>query len=199
MQDPEAGFRFRAGDDAARHYWYLPETSRPASARCQWLRFRFRPDDFARHSPASHFAIVLRARLGFDGSGTPVSISGRGITLGDTSQAQPAHPLAFDPAFGGARGAQIESFWPGGNFLYHEAALLPQGLQDGIEYTVRIEVDDARRIELRIDDAPPVAVVDRAAHPVIEGATGVLIALGRGAEQGEDWQASFRDIASGWR
>jgi hypothetical protein len=199
MQDPEAGFRFRAGDDAARHYWYLPASPRTASARCQWLRFRFRPAGFARHSPASHFAIVLRARLGFDAAGTPVSISGRGITLGDTSQAQPAHPLAHDPGFGGARGAQIESFWPGGNFLYRDATLLPEGLQDGREYSVQVEVDDARRIELRIDEGDPVAVTDRAAHPVIAEATGVLIALGRGPEQGGPWEAAFRDIRTGWR
>lgn len=199
MQEPEAVFRFRAGDDAARHYWYLPETARPASAHCQWLRFRFRPEGFVRHSPASHFAIVLRARLGFDASGAPVSISGRGITLGDTSQAQAAHPLAFDPAFGGARGAQIESFWPGGNFLYRDAALLPEGLQDGREYAVQVEVDDARRIELRIDEGDAISVIDLAAHPVLADATGVLIALGRGPERGGEWQATFHGIATGWR
>src|SRR5688572_13398559 len=88
-------FDFRSTDDEARHYWYLPCTERPPLATTQWLAFRVRFHDFVRHSPASHFAVALRARLGFDEAGVPRTISGRGLTLGDTSLAHDPHG---DPA-----------------------------------------------------------------------------------------------------
>lgn len=186
-------FLFASGQDEALHYWYLPETRRAPGATTQWLSFRVRFEGFARHSPASHFAVVLRARLGFDAAGVPCSISGRGMTLGDTSL---AHNAAGDAAFGGARGAQVESFWPGGNFLFRQAAI-DAPLRDGHGYAIRLAVDDARRVEFEIDGQVR-AVVDRAAHPVIGDATGALIALGRGPAETGDWCARFEDLATGW-
>jgi hypothetical protein len=208
--DPGTDFVFRSEDDAASRYWYLPQSARPVTAGAtQWLAFRMRLHAMQRHSPASHFAVVLRARLGFDVANRPVSISGRGITLGDTSLAQPPadNPHAHAPGFGGARGAQIESFWPGGNFLYRDAAVLPQGLQDGCWYRLQLHVNDERWIALQLqreDAADDVGstenacIQDRALHPVQDDATGALIALGRGPGETGAWQAEFRDIACGW-
>lgn len=197
-------FVFASRDEAASHYWHLPEVTRPAHANTQWLAFRFRLDGMAAHSPASHFAVVLRARLGFDASLRPATISGRGLTLGDTSLAQPApgNRYAMQPGFGGARGAQIESFWPGGNFLYRDSGVFAQGLRDHVWYRVQLHVNDARWIAVDIaseDDLPQRACVqDRAEHPVAVGATGALIALGRGPRDSGEWSAQFRDIACGW-
>lgn len=199
-------FTFDARDAAHRHYLHLPHTPRPRVAATQWLAFRFRSDGMFAASPGSHFAIVLRARLGIDATGTPSTISGRGITLGDTSLAQPppGDPLANAPGFGGARGAQVESFWPGGNFLFADAQAAREGLRDGIDYRVVLHVDDARWIAfgLQPDDdtplVPRIAVQDRAAHPVAADATGLLIVLGRGPEESGPWRVRFHDIATGW-
>jgi hypothetical protein len=100
-------FVFRRDNEASRHFFEVPVVARPAGASTQWLSFRFRSEGMQRASPASHFAIVLRAELGRDAAGVPCSISGRGITWGDTSLAQrmPSNPFAQSPAFGGARGA----------------------------------------------------------------------------------------------
>ncbi len=200
-------FTFESDHDSAQRYWYLPSTVRPPQASTQWLAFRFRLDGMQRHSFESHFAVVLRARLGFDERGTPVSISGRGITLGNTSLAQPPadNPHAHAPGFGGALGTQVESFWPGGNFLYRDAALLPEGLRDDQWYRVWLHVNDERWIAFGCDpegDEPRAAlhacVQDRASHPVIGDATGVLIGLGRGPSETGPWRAEFRDLSSGW-
>lgn len=202
-----AEFVFRRDDDAARHFFELPRTPRPAGASTQWLCFRFRSRGMQAASPASHFAIVLRAELGRDEAGVPRTISGRGMTLGDTSAAcLPARfPGAPAEAFGGARGAQIESFWPGGNFLYRNARILDEGLRDEVEYRFHLHVRDDGWCALWLADAwgVPVpgaiaAVQDHAGHPVLPGRTGVVIALGRGAETGEDWEARFSDLAWGW-
>lgn len=199
--DPSFDF---ASDDPPGHYLYLPQTARPPRARTQWLAFRLRLHRFVAHTPASHFAIVLRARLGFDAHGNAVSISGRGMTFGDTSQAQPGagNPHALAAGFGGARGAQVESFWPGGNFLYQDAAVLPTGLEDDVEYAIELRVDDERWIELSVratGGAPQRArLQDRAEHPVIADATGLLIGIGRGPVESGAWRAELRDIETGW-
>ena len=182
----------------------MPQTARPPRAHTQWLAFRLRLHRFVAHTPASHFAIVLRAQLGFDQGGRAVSISGRGMTFGDTSQAQPAagNPYAQAAGFGGARGAQVESFWPGGNFLYQTAAVLPAGIEDDLDYAIELRVDDERVVELCVtaaDGAPQRArIQDRFEHPVVADATGVLIGIGRGPGESGAWRAELRDIATGW-
>ena len=197
-------FVFDSSQDAAQHYWYLRELERPAGATTQWLAFRFRLHGMGAHSPGSHFAVALRARLGFDAQARPISISGRGCTLGDTSLAQPAagNAYASEPGFGGARGAQIESFWPGGNFLFRDSSLLPDGLRDGQWYAVRLHVNDARWIALEIESdsgsTVRACVQDRIEHPVEADASGVLIGLGRGLDESGSWSAEFREIACGW-
>jgi hypothetical protein len=197
-------FRFDSSHDAASRYWYLPDVSRPAGASTQWLAFRFRLNGMVAHSPGSHFAVALRARLGFDPTGRAISISGRGLTLGDTSLAIPAidNPHAQRPGFGGARGAQIESFWPGGNFLYAETAVFPDGLRDDVWYRLSLHVNDARWIAFELaqgDDEPLRACVgDAVQHPVIADACGALIGLGRAANETGEWSAEFRDINCGW-
>jgi hypothetical protein len=208
MQSPPSEFEFDARDDAARNYLYLSDTARPLRAATQWLSFRFRLTDFCRHTPASHFAIVLRARLEFDATGVPTTISGRGMTLGNTSLARPVagdrHATAA--GFGGARGAQVESYWPFGNFLYRDSGVLPEGLVDSVWYRVWLHVNDERWIAFGLgredgaEAATEVAacVQDREAHPVRSDATGVLIALGRGANETGSWRVEFRDIATGW-
>lgn len=186
---------------------HVAETVRPATAAVQWLAFRFRSDGLLTHSPGSHFAVVLRARVGRDAAGEPASLSGRGMTLGDTSAAYPppGHPLSDRPGFGGARGAGVESFWPGGNFLYRDTAVLPDGLVERCWYAVRLEVDDARWIRFQIaaaDGRHPQAaacVQDRSEHPVLAGATGVLIGLGRDRRETGPWSVELRDIRFGWR
>lgn len=194
-----------ASTDPDGHYWYRPETLRPSHAATQWLSFRLRLHHFVAHTPASHFAIVLRARLGFDASGRACSISGRGMTFGDTSQAHPApgNAWAQAPGYGGVRGAQVESFWPGGNFLYADAAVLPGGLQDGRWYAIELSVDDQRQVELTVtpEGSPPqrARVQDRAGHPVVADATGVLVGLGRGGGETGAWRAELRELACGWR
>ncbi len=204
-------FELCSDDDVAQVYFHRPDVLRPPAATTQWLAFRMESDGLFAHSPASHFAVVLRARLGFDDAGRAVSISGRGLTLGDTSMAQPAadnlHALA-DPGFGGARGAQVESFWPGGNFLYRDARALDEGLVDGVPYRVELHVSDARWIAFRIadDEGRPLhdpertQVQDRLSHPVAADATGVVIALGRGPRETESgaWRVRFSEIACGW-
>lgn len=199
-------FRFTHRDADAEHFFHRPQTTRPTGAATQWLCFRFRSDGMFTHSPASHWAIVLRARLGLDAAHRPESISGRGITLGDTSLAVAPADNAFAqvPGFGGARGVQVESFWPGGNFLHARAQALPEGLRDGVDYRVSLHVSDARWVAFAIaQDAaalppPDVCVRDRVEHPVIADATGVLIALGRGAHETGPWSVCFSEIATGW-
>lgn len=200
-------FVFRREHVASRHFFEVPAVPKPDGARTQWLSFRFRSEAMQQASPASHFAIVLRAELGRDQAGVPCSISGRGITWGDTSLAQrmPNNPFALSSAFGGARGAQVESFWPGGNFLYREARLLDQGLCDDTDYRVHVHVNDARWVAFWLADeaGAPIAdsiacVQDEVAHPVLPERSGIVIALGRGAETGADWSASFDDIRYGW-
>jgi len=201
-------FVFRSQDDAARQYFYVPEVSRPAGATTQWLCFRFRSAGMQRHSAASHFAIALRAELGFDADGQPISISGRGITWGDTSQAwaPPDNAFAVAPGFGGARGAQVESFWAGGNFLYRQARLLDQGLVDGTNYHVHLHVSDERWVAFwvlddagrPIDPAGHACVQDRAEHPVAPDRTGIVIALGRAPRETGPWQAEFSELEWGW-
>lgn len=203
MASPGSSFDF-ASDDPPGHYWYLPQTTRPPRVHTQWLAFRLRLHRFVAHTPASHFAIVLRARLGLDEAGRAVSISGRGMTFGDTSQAQPAagNPYALGAGFGGARGAQVESFWPGGNFLYQAASVLAAGIQDDVDYAIELKVCDERWIELcaTVAGCEPqrTRIQDRAAHPVIADATGVLIGIGRGPAESGAWRAELRDIATGW-
>lgn len=193
---------FHSGDAAP--YWYLPASDPPMRAGTQWLAFRLRLHDFVAHSPASHFAIVLRARLGFGADGTPSWISGRGMTFGDTSQAQPPaqDALARAEGFGGARGAQVESFWPGGNFLYADTGRLACGIRDGCWYAIELHANDAGWIAFRVapdgGSAEHASVQDRAAHPVVPGATGVLIGIGRGGQETGPWRAELRDIATGW-
>jgi hypothetical protein len=200
---PADEFEFASTDPDGR-YWYLPETPRPAHAATQWLTLRLRLHDFVANTPASHFAIVLRARLGFDAAGRACSISGRGMTFGDTSQAHPApgNAWAQSPEFGGARGAQVESFWPGGNFLYADAAVLHAGLEDGCWYTIALRVDDDRHVSLAVTpegaQTQRAQVRDRAGHPVLADATGVLIGLGRGGGETGAWRAELRDLACGW-
>ncbi|MFA5684618.1 MAG: hypothetical protein WC995_08730 [Lysobacteraceae bacterium] len=204
-----AEFTINDGDAAGERYFHRTDCPRRPGAGVQWLRFALRADGFFRHSPASHFAIALRARLGFDAAGRPCSISGRGITLGDTSQAvAPADNLhARVGGFGGARGAQVESFWPGGNFLYRQARLLDAGFVDGLTYRVELTVDDQREVGFCLDAETAggrwrrigaARVRDRAAHPV-EPADGLLIALGRGGGETGPWSVRFSDIQWGWR
>ena len=202
-----AEFVFCRDDEASRHFFEVPAVPQPVGASTQWLCFRFRSRGMQQASPGSHFAIVLRAELGRDEAGIPRTISGRGLTWGDTSQAQlPMRCPGADPArFGGARGAQVESFWPGGNFLYRQARILDQGLRDDTDYRVHLHVRDDGWIGfwLADDDGAPipdcsVAVHDDPRHPVLPQRTGVVIALGRGAETGDDWEARFSDIAWGW-
>lgn len=202
-----AEFCFRRDDEASGHFFEVAEVPRPAGVTTQWLSFGFRSRGMQRNSPASHFAVALRAELGRDPSGRPQSISGRGLTLGDTSRAAlPADCPGADPAlFGGARGAQVESFWPGGNFLYRKARILDQGLRDDCDYRVHLHVNDDRWVAFWLADCNGVAqagaqacVRDHAAHPVLAGRSGIIIALGRGAELGGDWEAHFFDIRWGW-
>lgn len=198
-----AEFQFCSADDEARHFFEVAKLPRPPGVRAQWLSFRFRSFDLQRHSPASHFAIVLRCELGRDANGRPISISGRGMTWGDTSLAQaPAdNPYAQRGDFGGARGAQCEAFWPGGNFLHRQARLFDDGLHDQREYRIHLQVDDDGRICIRdLDDPGRVAeAVDPLDHPVLPERTGVLIALARGPNESGRWSAQFDDIAFGWR
>lgn len=205
--DGAVDFVFRSEDDAASCYFHLSHTPRPHPDASQSLRFRVRLHQMVAHSPASHFAIALRAHLGFDAEGRPAWMSGRGMTLGDTSGAEPiaSNPHAFEPGFGGARGAQIESFWRGGNFLYRDTALFPEGLRDDCWYSVDLKVGAQRVIEAIITDlqrSPNLeqraCVQDRAAHPVPDDDTGVLIALGRGPVETGPWHAEFRDIRVAW-
>lgn len=207
----EAGpvdYAISSEDDERSRLLFVAETKRPDGADTQWLAFRFRSDGLLSNSPGSHFAIVLRAALDYGADGLPVAISGRGIALGDTSQAHPppGHPLSDLPGFGGARGMGIESFWPGGNFLFAASAVLPQGLQERFWYHVVLHVNDARWVAFRVTDEhgqllhpePGPCVRDAAAHPVRAGATGVLIALGRDRRENGPWRAAFRDIRHGW-
>lgn len=206
--DPSGNnFRFHSSQNEREHFWYVPQCPRPSAlVSTQWLSFRFRSHGMLSCSPASHFAVVLRARLRFDVDAKPVSISGRGITLGDTSLATPSSSLpdAIRSRFGGSRGTQIESFWPGGNFLFRETALFAEGLQDRREYRVHVHVNDARWIGYGVCQDPdptpgPIrGVRDLVDHPVDEDAVGVLIALGRGAQESGDWSAEFLQIATGW-
>lgn len=202
-----ADFRFCRDDEASRHFFEVPEVPRPAGARVQWLCFRFRSRGMQLASPASHFAVVLRAELGRDANGRPCSISGRGLTLGDTSQAAlPGRcPGAAPARFGGARGLQVESFWPGGNFLYRDARLLDEGLRDDTDYRIHLHVRDDRWVGFWLADAAgrclpgmSAAVQDDPRHPVTPERSGVVIALGRGAESGADWEARFSEISWGW-
>ncbi len=200
-------FRFRSQDEAHHHFLEVPEVPRPAGASTQWLSFLYRSSGLQRHSPASHFAVVLRAELGRDQNGIPQTISGRGLTLGDTSKA--ALPASFPGApaqrFGGARGVQVESFWPGGNFLFREARILDQGLRDDCDYRVHLHVNDDRWIGFWLSDsqgqpraATQACIQDHPDHPVLPGRSGIVIALGRGEERGGEWEASFREITWGW-
>lgn len=199
-------FLIGSGDDERRHMFHLEATTRPPGAQAQWLSFRFRSLGLVSRSPGSHFAIVLHCAVGRDHQGLPTSLSGRGMTLGDTSEAHcpQGDPRHGDASFGGSRGMQVESFWPGGNFLYRATALFDDGLAEDAWYEVRLATDEARRVVLCArgpGDAAPrrVEVVDRAAHPVVPGATGVLIGLGRDrSRESGDWRAEFRDIAHGW-
>ncbi|HET6603046.1 MAG TPA: hypothetical protein VFG21_02365 [Xanthomonadaceae bacterium] len=199
-------FLIGSEDDPVRCYYLREAVERPAGKSTQWLVARFRTLGMFRHSPGSHFAVALRAELGFDEEGVARTISGRGITLGDTSLASPDPqvPEQASPRFGGARGAQVESFWHGGNFLYRETGVLPDGLRDGTWYHVHVHVHDECWIAFWIDDgdgariAGPAIVQDDALHPVTPGRTGVVIALGRGADETGPWRAEFRDIGSGW-
>jgi len=201
-------FTFRHGDSAERQFFERASVPRPPGASTQWVSFRFRSEGMQKASPASHFAIVLRACLWRNAEGVPITISGRGITWGNTSEAHPPadNPFAQEPGFGGARGAQVESFWPEGNFLYRQARLLDEGVQDDTDYHVHLHVNDARWVSFWLADAsgrplgdPFVASVqDREAHPVPFQHSGLVIALGRGAEQGEPWSATFDDIRYGW-
>lgn len=200
-------FEFRSTDSASAHYFEIADLPRPAGARTQWLAFEFRSEGMQAHSPGSHFAVALRARFGRDAQGTPVLISGRGITLGDTSLAVPPQHNAFAqaPGFGGARGAQVESFWFGGNFLYRDARILDQGLRDGVAYRVHLHVNEDRWIAFWLADADGRAlqgqlacVQDRAEHPVQDDATGVIIALGRAPTESGAWSARFSGLQCGW-
>mgnify|MGYP001182398193 CR=1 FL=1 len=201
-------FIFSSFNDAASHYFHIENTPRPEGGNATaWLSFMFRSCGMFRHSPGSHFAVVLRARLGFDAYGTPREISGAGITLGDTSQAFAApDSRAFgDPAYGGARGAQIESFRGADNFLFAASASFPDGLCDEVWYRGSVHANDAGYIAYWLEPAhrptpnPPMPCVfdaDRDAFSRSE--TGILIALGRGAHETGPWQAEFRDIRHGW-
>jgi hypothetical protein len=203
-----ADFEFDSRQNEQEHFWYLPHTPRPAGAHTQWLSFRFRLERMIEHSPASHFAIVLRARLGLESNARPVSISGRGITLGDTSLATPGDDLAQDKRlkFGGSRGAQIESFWPGGNFLFRDTALQPTGLRDACWYRVHVHVGDRCWIGFGVQPEPigeaepgdVRGVRDLVGDSVQDDDSGLLIALGRGPCEAGNWKAEFRQIASGW-
>lgn len=202
-------FLIGSDHDERRHMLHVPRTERPAGADTQWLAFRFRSHGFVSRSPGSHFAIVLRCAVGRDPDGLPQSLSGRGMTLGDTSAAHVPEGDARhgDPQYGGSRGMQVESFWPGGNFLYRDSALFDDGLGESRWYRVRLAVDDARLVTLeagarrglwsrRVERA---RISDRADHPVVPDASGVLIGLGRDrAGETGPWRAEFRDIAFGW-
>jgi hypothetical protein len=198
----DASLDFGSGD--AVQYWYLAASAPPPGATTQWLAFRLRLHDFVAHTPGSHFAIALRARLGYAAGGAPAWISGRGMTFGDTSQAQPppldAHAQAG--GFGGARGAQIESFWQGGNFLYADTARLAGGLEDGRWYAIELHVSQTRWIAFAVTPeggaTERASIQDRATHPVVPDATGVLIGIGRGAQETGSWRVELRDLATGW-
>lgn len=203
-------FRIGDTDDPARCFYEIAVTEPTSVARTQWLSFVFRGHDFVRHAPASHFAVILGATLVRDAAGVPTALSGRGITLGDTSGATPLPciPQSRRSGFGGARGAQIESFWPGGNFLYRGAVLLADYLQDAVDYRVELDVDRDRRISASItrDTAAPAdqarvraEVQDDPMHPVLAAGTGVLIVLARGPGETGPWSAEFSDIRTGWR
>ena len=201
-------FEFRSEHDAALRYFYVPAVPRPPAVQTQWVSFRFRSEGMVRHSPGSHFAIVLAAELGFAEDGRPITISGRGMTLGDTSAAwaPPDNPHAAAPGFGGARGAQIESFWTTGNFIYREHRLLDRGLADATNYHVHLHVNAGRWIAFWIlgDDGRPLdprghtCVQDRVEHPVTPDRTGLLIALGRGDVETGPWSAVFDELVWGW-
>ncbi len=201
-------FRLCSRDDAAAVYFHHYDCERPAQSNTQWLSFRFVSNGLFTHSPFSHLAVVLRARLGLDQAGRPCSISGRGMTLGDTSSAVTPETISGDQrkAFGGARGMQIESFWPGGNFLWRSTGRFPDGLCDGIQYRVQLHANDQRWIAYavetirdgRVIELGRAEVQDSAVHPVVPEATGLLIALGRDLRETGPWQVEFEDIAWGW-
>jgi hypothetical protein len=204
---PPQDFDFASVDDAASHYFHLPETPRPSGSATQWLTFLFRSRGMFRCSHASHFAVVLRAQLGYDKAGVPRRIHGGGITLGDTSLAWPApDSIAIgDPAYGGARGAQIESFRGADNFLFAASGSFPDGLCDDTWYRVGVHANDAGYIAYWIDplirasgDPQMQCVFDPDRDETSRTATGILIALGRGPHETGPWTAQFRDIRWGW-
>ena len=81
--------------------------------------------------------------------------------------------------------------------------VLPGGLQDGCWYAIDLSVDDQRQVEFTVtpEGSPPqrARVQDRAGHPVVAGATGVLVGLGRGGGETGAWRAELRELACGWR
>lgn len=200
-------FEFTNVHDDASHYFHLPETLRPSGNATQWLTFLFRSRGMFRHSSASHFAVVLRAQLGYDEAGVPRRIHGGGITLGDTSLASPAPGSAAlgNPAYGGARGAQIESFRGSDNFLFAASGSLPDGLCDDVWYRVGVHASDAGYIAYWIDpliqakgDPRMHCVFDAGRDETSKAATGILVVLGRGPHESGPWSAQFRDIRWGW-
>lgn len=199
-------FVISSDDDELRHRLYLPRTQRPGVSATQWLAFRFRSQGLLTHSPGSHFAVVLRARIEHDADGIARSLSGRGMTVGDTAQAQPpSHPLP-DAPFGGSPAMQVEVFWPGGNYLYRDTAVLCEGLQEEHWYHVQLHVNDARWVAFCVRDAqglllhphPGPCVHDRAGPAERPDGTGVMIGLGRDRRETGPWRAEFRDVRHGW-
>lgn len=201
-------FRIDSNDEPGSHFFEVPETERPEGATTQWLSFRFRCEGLTRHSPGSHFAVILLAHLVRDEAGAPLALSGRGIALGNTIEAFAAptnlHACGH-PDYGGSRGLVLESFWPGGNFLFREACVLDTPLEDGRDYVLHVHARADGWFAAWVDAeastcerAGKVACVrDAEAHPVIP-ATGILIALARGANESGPWSVTFDRIGFGW-
>ena len=207
--DPQTAirsFRIDSDDEPTSRFFEVADVARPAGAATQWLSFRFRSEGLSRHSPGSHFAVILQARLVRDAHGRPSALSGRGIALGNTIEAfaseSNTHALGH-PGFGGARGMVLESFWPGGNFLYRDAVTLDAPLEDGRDYFVHIHARIDRWFSAWLDEDDKTAtsriacVRDSDAHPVIE-ASGILIVLARGGGETGAWSVSFDEIGYGW-
>lgn len=204
---------FHSGEAPGTAFLHVPRTAKPAHATTQWMQFRFCSRDFFAHSPGSHFAVGLRGEIGFDGS-SPVSLEGRGITIGHTCgiPRDPRDPrrggcLEFADLPAGTRPgmSQIESFWPGGNFVYADTCRPRAGYRDGAEYRVTIHAHDSDHVAFWIDDGEGsridpgseagASTVDDPVNPVL---TGYWIGLARDDDGSLPWSMLFSRLRTGW-
>lgn len=112
---------------------------RPVNATSQWIRFWLYGDHFFYRG--RHLAIGLRGAIGRDAQGNPISVRGRGVTIGNTSEIPDEGDPYGHPAYWGTYPerrhggclndstphwqflerpgqVQVESFWDTGNRVY---------------------------------------------------------------------------------